>query len=121
MPGGRSSLNFICSHVLMEKFRFYEMTKKGGNKKKECCLRKGRGSSSTRVFSRDSATPSSGPFLGRMHLYGNLACNVNARFHLPYCVQPILVLHLDMLVCFCDTTQDSLNFFGTSSFFCGST
>ncbi len=29
-----SSLNYICSHVPMEIFGFYEMRKKGGNKKR---------------------------------------------------------------------------------------
>jgi hypothetical protein len=44
-----SSPNFICSHVPMEIFLFYEMRKKGGNEKRVVCI--GGGGSCTHVFS----------------------------------------------------------------------
>jgi hypothetical protein len=96
-----------------------------GNKK-EFCLQKGRGSCTYSCVSLEIQQLPRGPtperervppsFLGRTHLYWNLPCNLNARFHLPYSVQPLL----DMLVCFCDTTQDSLNFFAQVRSFGGS-
>jgi hypothetical protein len=44
----RISPNFICSHVPMEVFHFYEMGKKPRNEKRVVYI---RGGSSTRAFS----------------------------------------------------------------------
>jgi hypothetical protein len=88
---------FICSHVLMEIFRFYEMTKRGGRFVYSCVLL--RFSQHPRGAHTLKWPPSSGE---RTCTGTYLLCNVNARFHVPYCVySPILLLHMDMLVCFC--------------------
>ncbi len=66
------SLNFICSHVPMEIFIFYEMKKKGGNKKR-VVLHKGRFLYSCVLLKFGNTfdlMPSSAPPLGECTLIG---------------------------------------------------
>jgi hypothetical protein len=82
----------------MEIFRFYEMTKKGGNKKKSVGYVRG-GEVPVLVCSLEIQQHPRAHTLkwplpsGECTCTGtsSSACNVNARFHLPYSVQPILV------------------------------